>query len=112
MCTGDLRVIIMHGSRAHDQRRTFDVFRLVLIGDLRAHGLKAGRYIRAQTIRSADGYAAAEQQLGQRIHGYTADADQMDFFFILNIWFDRQGHAANPSCFCCVFTCLSLLGIL
>ena len=40
MGADDLRIVIMHGSGAHDERRTLNVLRLVLVGNLCAQSLQ------------------------------------------------------------------------
>ena len=82
MGADDLRIVIMHGSGTHDERRTLDVLRLVLVGNLCAQSLQPRGNIRTQTVGAGNRHAAAEQQLTERVHGHAADADQVDAFLI------------------------------
>ena len=99
MGADDLRIVIMHGSGTHDERRTLDVLRLVLVGNLCAHSLQPRGNIRTQTVGAGNRHTAAEQQLAKRIHGHAADADQVDAFLIFNVGLNRQSHFPKPPVF-------------
>ena len=99
MGADDLRIVIMHGSGTHDERRTLDVLRLVLVGNLCAQSLQPRGNIRTQTVGAGNRHAAAEQQLAERIHGHAADADQVDAFLIFNVGLNRQSHFPKPPVF-------------
>ena len=94
--TDNLGVIIVHSRGAHDERRALDVFRPVLIGDLRTQRFQTRSDVGMQPVRAGYRHAAAEQQLSERIHRHAADADQVDAFLIINIGFDRQRHFPMP----------------
>ena len=99
MGADNLRIFVMHSSGAHDERRTLDVLRLVLVGNLCTQSLQPCGNIRTQTVGAGNRHTAAEQQLAKRIHGYAADADQVDAFLIFNVGLNRQSHFPKPPVF-------------
>ena len=65
MGADNLRIFVMHSSCAHDERRTLDVLRLVLVGNLCAQSLQPRGNIRTQTVGAGNRHTAAEQQLAK-----------------------------------------------
>ena len=71
----------------------------MLVGNLCAQSLQPRGNIRTQTVGAGNRHTAAEQQLAERIHGHTADADQVDAFLIFNVGLNRQSHFPKPPVF-------------
>ena len=92
VCADDLGVFVVNGGGAHDQGRALDVLRPVLIGDRGAERLKTRGDVGAQAVGAGDRHTLAQQKLCERVHGYAADADEVNSFLIFNIGLDRQGH--------------------
>ena len=96
VCADDLGVFVVNGGGAHDQGRALDVLRPVLIGDRGAERLETRGDVGAQAVGAGDRHTLAQQKLCERVHGYAADADEVNSFLIFNIGLDRQGHFPKP----------------
>ena len=92
VCADDFGVFVVNGGGAHDQGGALDVLRPVLIGDRGAECLETRGDVGAQAVGAGDRHTLAQQKLCERVHGYAADADEVNSFLIFNIGLDRQGH--------------------
>ena len=84
-CTGNFRVIIMYGSGADDQIRTLYIFGKMCICNFCAERNQLVRYIRLGTVRAGHLCTQVQQQLCQRGHRNTTDANKMNGFVICYI---------------------------
>src|SRR6185369_11606042 len=90
MSLDDFRIVVAHGSRAHDDVRMSDIFSSVTFEDFNTHVLQAIGDVRAFQIRAGDTKAEIHQHLGNAGHADAAYPDKMNVLNASKHYVDRM----------------------